>query len=139
MKKKSNKIKKWFSRNRTKVLFVGGCVAAVVICGAVAYANRDAITPKMKDTIDKIRELLNKRVTDKSVLDTSKNSFSINASRDTVKQPINGGLPFPVKGHPRTLPENQHASPERRVAAQVAGVTLKENQTWVNDYVKNAA
>jgi hypothetical protein len=39
-----------------------------------------------------------------------------------------------VSGHPRNLPTGQHASAEKRKAAEENGVILAEGQTYVEDY-----
>lgn len=60
------------------------------------------------------------------------------AIKNTPKPPINGGMPFPVKGGLRTM-TTRNASPEKRALAEMLGITLGDHQTLVNDFVKNKA
>lgn len=57
---------------------------------------------------------------------------------NTPKPPINGGMPFPVKGGLRTMTA-RNASPEKRALAEMLGITLGDHQTLVSDFVKNKA
>ncbi len=47
--------------------------------------------------------------------------------------------PFMVTGHPRTLHAGCHPSPAKIAEAKAMGITLLENQTWVDPYLKGGA
>ena len=58
---------------------------------------------------------------------------------DPIKAPRQYSNPFPVNSHIRNLAQGMNASAEKQATAQEHGVTLKEGQTWVKDYVKGAS
>lgn len=56
---------------------------------------------------------------------------------DVQDRVLNDGMPFHVDGHPRSLPLGRKPSVRQLEMAKEAGVELKENQTYINPYIKN--
>lgn len=54
----------------------------------------------------------------------------------TIVRADTGTIPYGVSRHIRTLPEGQHASPEKVAEALRLNITLMDGQTWVDDYMK---
>lgn len=105
-------------------------VAAACI-GYVIVKNKDTICELIKHT-DAIPNG-NNLAADSHILE------SIPTEPIVSHSPINNGDPFDVSGHIRNLANGHHASAEKIAEAAALGITLGENQTLVDPYMKNAA
>lgn len=125
----------WWQRNKKKILIAAG-IGMAAVGGTFIYLNRDAISgltqcPRMTDVRPKCPPT--DRICKPPICSASEVVPQIEQKK------MNGGVPFPVTGHIRTLSENRYASPQQIELAKALGISLGEHQTYVQDYVKNCA
>ena len=126
----------WGKRHKKGLLIAGGTIVAIgAIC--LVYKNWDSIIPLFK-TIKSEPIVSNKPMVSVKVEIPVVDVISESPTED-VSKIINNGNPFPVSLHPRNLSNGRNASEEKIAQAEKLGITLKEHQTWVIEYEKNAA
>ena len=134
MNEQNNMEKTWWERNKKKVLIIGG----VAVCVGVLVFNKDALIKLVK--ADKRLAKNVPQIADPTVVETTPKMIPVvDPEAINVRKPLNNGLPFGVKEFIRNLPDGWHPSAEKIAQAAALGITLEENQTLVNDYVKNVA
>ena len=135
---------KEFAKKHKKAIIITATVAGILFVGGTAiYLNRAKLAELLncEDIADffatKSKELSN---SDLNLLELNKKKDS-SQFKDKVGgiHLLNNGEPLSVKGHARNLPAGQNASAEKIEAAIKIGVVLEENQTYVEDYIKNCA
>lgn len=127
----------WWRRNRKRVLIIGGAAAALGI-GFVAFYKKDTLLELI--TREKVIAKDIPRLEGSAVVDTSSDLLTVAKTEAVVvRTPINNGIPFPVKGYIREIPEGWHASAEKLAQAGKLGIELREHQTLVNPFMKNVA
>lgn len=127
----------WWVRNKKKVLIIGGVAVAAGV-GVLVFKNKDALIALLKrgkrlaDTVPQIAE--------PTVTETaSEVAVNVDTQAIIVSKSLNNGLPFPVKGSVRDLPNDWHPSAKKVAQAVAMGIELGDHQTLVDPYMKNAA
>ena len=126
----------WVKKHKNGVLIAGGVIVAIG-AGYTAYKNLDTITSIFKTTKPAPLVLNNPPASVKVALPIVDVIPAI--PTEAASKIINNGEPFRVCGHPRNLPTGWNASAEKTALALEYGFKLDENQTWVENYLKNCA
>ena len=138
-----NKVKDLAKKHKKAIIITASVAGGLLVGGVAVYLNRAKLAELIncKEIADfvatKRSELPN---SDLNLLELSKNKdgFQLTDKVGGIHL-LNNGEPFPVKGHARNLPAGQNASAEKIEAAIRIGIVLEENQTYVEDYIKNCA
>ena len=127
----------WWSRNKKKVMIVGG----VIIVGGISYLifrNRNTLMKLLKIGVP--AEIGADMVKEPSIINIITEAADLpSVVSEAGKLPINGGEAFKVREHIRNMGLNRFPSPEKIAEALEKGYQLGEHQTLVTSYLKNAA
>ena len=126
----------WAKKHKKGILIVGGTIIAIG-AGYVAYKNWDSITSIFKTIKPAPIVINNPPASIKVALPVV--DVIPETPTEAISKIINNGEPFSVCGHPRNLPKGWNASAEKIALALEYGFELGENQTWVENYLKNCA
>ena len=137
MENNENQKTNWWSRNKKKVMIVGG----VIIIGGISYLifrNRSTLMKLLKSGVP--AKVGTEMVKEPSVINIITDVADLpSVVSETSKLPINGGEAFEVIGHIRNLGENRFPSAGKIAEALEKGITLGPHQTLVDSYLKNVA
>ena len=144
-------IKKFINRHKKGLIISAGIGCVAVLLYAFTFKkdrNEDIITEEDKEVLKERISLGVKRTIEmkqKAKIDEEKQSQTTiddsdnhiigdtSITEEQVKAKIKRAA-HEVSGHIRNLPTGQHASAEKRKAAEENGVILAEDQTYVEDY-----
>ena len=124
----------WWRRNKKTVYTVGGILVAAG-CGYAIYRNRSTIIGLLTSTSSEYIVISNQQV---SVAVPELVEEVIMENIETIPKIINGGEAFDVNAHIRNLANGRKASLEKLAEAAELGISLLDNQTLVDSYIKNA-
>lgn len=126
----------WVKKHKKGLFIVGGTIVAIGV-GYAVYKNRDSITAKFKSIKPESIVIENTQASVKAAMPIVDVIPEI--STEAVNKIINNGGAFGVREHLRNLPNGQNASAQKIALASQHGIKLGENQTWVENYLKNCA
>lgn len=126
----------WVKKHKKGILIVGGTMVAIGV-GYVVYKNRDSINAIFKSIKPESIAFENPELSVKAAMPVVYVIPEI--STEAVNKIINNGEAFGVREHLRNLPNGRNASAEQIALASQHGIKLGENQTLVENYLKNCA
>jgi hypothetical protein len=124
----------WVKKYKKGILIAGGAIVAIG-SGYVVYKNWSSIHALFKSFKPEPIANNNSQIYVEAAMPVVDVIPEIRA--ETVNRIINAGKAFGASGHNRNLPNGRNASAEKVALALERGIKLAENQTWVEDYLKN--
>ena len=126
----------WVKKHKKGILIAGGAIVAIG-SGYVVYKNWDSIHALFKSIKSEPIANNNPQI----FVDAAMPVVHVisETPTETINRIINDGEAFGVCEHIRNLPNGRNASPEKVALALERGIKLAENQTWVENYLKNCA
>ena len=126
----------WVKKHKKDILIAGGAIIAIG-AGYVVYKNWDSINALFKSNKPEPIVINNPQVSVEIAMPVVDVLPEI--PKEMANKILNGGEAFSVCEHIRNLPKGCNASVEKIALASEHGITLDQNQTWVENYLKNCA
>ena len=126
----------WVKKHKKGILIAGGSIVAIG-AGYVVYKNWDSIHALFKSIKHEHIVNNNPHISVEAAMPVV--DIIPEIPSETVNKIINDGEAFGVCEHIRNIPKGWNASAEKAALALEHGFKLGENQTWVENYLKNCA